>query len=88
MNIKISRDKNGGLNIDIPDKMIETNPNGIMPEVTKIANQFLESEKDFVKTRNMLIKDALMSVIDLSIDLISRYPNNSDQKQLELNKED
>ena len=27
MNIKISRDKNGGLNIDISDKMIETNPN-------------------------------------------------------------
>ena len=84
MNIKISRDKNGGLNIDIPDKMIETNPNGIMPEVTKIANQFLESEKDFVKTRNMMIKDTLISVIDL----ITRYPNNSDQKQLELNKED
>ena len=84
MEIKISRDKNGGLNIDIPDKMIETNPNGIMPEVTKIANQFLESEKDFVKTRNMTIKDTLISVIDL----ITRYPNNSDQKQLELNKED
>ena len=84
MEIKISRDKNGGLNIDIPDKMIETNPNGIMPEVTKIANQFLESEKDFVKTRNMMIKDTLISVIDL----ITRYPNNSDQKQLELNKED